>query len=234
MTEINISDSEKSALKAIDRRELDNLIDQAVREVQLGTLSRLPLSSCGTYVATKLTYFGKALKALSEAKSAKNIENKRDSAVRAGRDLSFAFSSMKCRMETEEQEGERFYVDENILWPSHFGKNLVVRVSFRWRRTVNDEWTFGKITFRHEVQPHPVYASPRPKRKLSAWKQAEEQQNELGSTWEHFMRDALYSVRDFFREGGDGNKIPETFQAVPDPRTGMLNNFSLKFWRENT
>ncbi|MDI5924546.1 hypothetical protein QBK93_07610 [Rhizobium leguminosarum] len=212
MTEINISDSEKSALKAVDRRELNDLIDQAVREEQLGTLSRLPLSSCGTYVATKLTYFGKALKALSEAKSAKNIENKRDSAVRAGRDLSFAFSSMKCRMETEEQEGERFYVDENILWPSHFSKNLVVRVSFRWRRTADDAWTFGSITFRHDVQPRPAYTLPVPKRKPSAWKQAEGQQNELGRTWEHFMHSALYSVRDFFREGGDGAKSRRHFK----------------------
>lgn len=45
------------------------------------------------------------------------------------------------------------------------------------------------------------------------------------------MRDALYSVRDFFREGGDGSKIPETFKAVADPHTGELNNYSLRFWR---
>jgi hypothetical protein len=33
------------------------------------------------------------------------------------------------------------------------------------------------------------------------------------------MRVALYSVRDYFKEGGDGDKIPETFQeqSIPIP-----------------
>ncbi|TDW31886.1 hypothetical protein EV128_108213 [Rhizobium azibense] len=227
---INLPEDEEKALKAVDERELNNLIDQAIREEQMGNLSRLALSRCGTYVATQLTYFGKALKALSEAKSAKNIENKRCNAVRAGSDLSFAFSSMKRRMETEEKERELFCVDDHVFWPYHFSKKLEVTVSFRWRKTAGDEWAFGRITFRHEVQPRPAYTLARPKK--SAAKQAEEQQIELGRTWEHFMRDARYSVRDFFREGGDGSKIPATFKAVADPHNGELNNYSLRFWRE--
>ena len=43
------------------------------------------------------------------------------------------------------------------------------------------------------------------------------------------MRDlALFSVRDFFRNGGNGADIPEAFDAITD--RGSLNNFSLKFW----
>ncbi|MBY3123481.1 hypothetical protein [Rhizobium laguerreae] len=234
MSGLNLLDIEKKALKAIDESELRKLIDQAVDDEQFGGLSRLPLSTCGTYVATQLAYFRKALEALREAKSAKNIENKRSYAVRAGSDLWFAVSSMKRRMETEEKEGELFHVDDHVDWPFRFSKMLEVRVSFRWRNTVDDEWTFGRIIFRHEMQPRPVYALARPKRKPSAWKQEEEQQNELSLAWESFIHAALYNVRDFFREVGDGSKIPETFQAVVDPHTRELNNFSLRFWREKT
>ena len=43
------------------------------------------------------------------------------------------------------------------------------------------------------------------------------------------MRDlALLSVRDFFRDGGNGADIPETFDATTD--RGSLNNSSLNFW----
>lgn len=174
-------DSEKNALKAIDESEL-RLIDKAIDDEHFGCLSRLPLSTCGTYVATQVAYFRKALEALHEAKSAKNIENKRSYAVRAGSDLRFAVSSMKRRMETEEKEGELFHVDDHVHWPLHFSKTLEVRVSFRWRKTVDEGWAFGNITFHHEVRPRPVYTLTRPKRKPSAWKQEGEQQNELGRT----------------------------------------------------
>ncbi|NEH55530.1 hypothetical protein GR198_07185 [Rhizobium leguminosarum] len=52
MAEINIPDYETSALKAIDERELDSLIDQAIQEGQTGNLSRLPLSAEQQFMAT--------------------------------------------------------------------------------------------------------------------------------------------------------------------------------------
>lgn len=46
------------------------------------------------------------------------------------------------------------------------------------------------------------------------------------------MRGALYSVRDYFKEGGDGDKILEAFQATVDSHTRGLNNYSTQFWRQ--
>lgn len=69
-------------------------------------------------------------------------------------------------------------------------------------------------------------------RKPSAAKQEQELQNRLYQTWEHLMRGALYSVRDYFRDGGDGAKIPETFQVTVDSYSRDLNNYSTQFWRQ--
>ncbi|MES6350847.1 hypothetical protein U6U03_12115, partial [Cutibacterium acnes] len=116
--------------------------------------------------------------------------------------------------------------------PYRFSKELSVRVGYRWRRTVEDEWTFASITFTHVHDPRPDYTLPIPKRKPSAAKQEQERQNSLYQTWEHLMRGALYSVRDYFRDGGDGDKIPDTFQATVDSHSRGLNNYSTQFWRK--
>jgi hypothetical protein len=39
-------------------------------------------------------------------------------------------------------------------------------------------------------------------------------------------------VRDYFRDGGDGAKIPETFQVTVDSYSRDLNNYSTQFWRQ--
>lgn len=139
---------------------------------------------------------------------------------------------MKRRMETEEKEAQLFYVDDRIGPPFQLSKHLNVRVSYRWRRTVDDQWTYGSITFFHDVDLRPDYTLPPPKRKLSPAKQRREMESTLYRTWEHLMRLALYSVREYFRQGGDGDKIPETFQAKPDSYTRGLNNHSADFWRQ--
>jgi hypothetical protein len=139
---------------------------------------------------------------------------------------------MKQRLETEQKEAQLFIVDDQIMPPHRFSKHLSVRVSYRWRRTVDDEWTFGSITFVHDVDLRPDYATPIPKRKPSAAKREQDQQDRLYQTWEHLMRGALYSVRDYFREGGDGDKIPDTFQATVDSHSRGLNNYSTQFWRQ--
>ena len=234
MGEINLTDREINAIKAIDERELSRLIGNAVQEERIGDLYRMPLSDCGPYVATKLSYFEVALRRYREAKSARKREETNYSARRAGDDLLFALRQMKRRMETEEQNRQFFHVDDHVYWPHDFTNDLSVTVSYRWRKSVEDDSTSGNITFHHKFVPTPSYLRPQPKRKPSAAKQAQERQMELSSTWESLMRTALSTLRDYFQDGGDGSKIPQIFQAKADPHTGGLNNFSARFWGEMT
>jgi hypothetical protein len=134
-------------------------------------------------------------------------------------------------METEQKEGQLFFVDDQISPPYRFSKHLIVKVSYRWRRTVDDEWTFGSIAFVHDVDLRSDYTIPAPKLKPSAAKQEQDLQKSLYQTWEHLMRNALYSVRDYFREDRDGDKIPDIFQVTVDSHRG-LNNYSTQFWRQ--
>lgn len=232
MGEINIPRDQQNALKAIDTNDLDRLVDQAIREERSGDLHGLPLTSCGPYISTKLHYFEQALAKHRVAKAPRKRAETENTLRRAGSDLSFAVGVMKRVLETEQKEGELFYVDDQIMRPHSFGECLSVRVGYRWRRVVDDEWTFGSITFVHNVDLRPDYTIPVPKRKPSAAKQEQDRQTKLYQTWEHLMRGALYSVRDYFKEGGDGDKIPETFQATVDSYSRGLNNYSTQFWRQ--
>jgi hypothetical protein len=232
MGEINIPGDQQNALQSIDTNELDRLVDQAIREERSGDLKRFPLTSCGPYISTKLHYFEQALTKHRAAKAPRKRAETENTLRRAGSDLSFAVGAMKRRMETEQKEGQLFYVDDQVISPHRFGERLSVRVSYRWRRAVDDVWTFNTITFVHDADSRPDYTIPVPKRKPSAAKQEQDRQTKLYQTWEHFMRGALYSVRDYFKEGGDGDKIPETFQATVDSHTRGLNNYSTQFWRQ--
>ncbi len=229
MGEINVTDKEIDAIKAIDERELSALINEAIHQERSSSLLRLPLSDCGPYVANHLHLFEVALKRYREAKTAKRQEQTALSARSAGSDLLFAFQQMKRRMETEERNRLSFFIEDNIFWPSHFTKDLSVTVSYRYRNTPSDEWAFGTITFRHQFIPTLRYSTTQSTKKPSASKQAATLQEELASQWNYLMKSALYTVRDYFVDGGDGGKIPDHFEAVPD-RTGQLNNFSLRFW----
>jgi hypothetical protein len=231
MGEINIPRDQQNALQAIDTNELDRLVDLAIREERSGDLHRLPLTSCGPYISTKLHYFEQALAKHLLAKAPRKRAETESTLRRAGSDLSFAVGAMKRRMEIEQKEAQLFIVDDQIMPPHRFSKHLSVRVSYRWRRTVDDEWTFGSVTFVYDVDLRPDYMAPAPKRKPSAAKREEDLQNRLYQTWEHLTRGALYSVRDYFREGGDGDKIPDTFQATVDSHSRGLNNYSTQFWR---
>ncbi|MBN9586101.1 MAG: hypothetical protein BGN84_02890 [Afipia sp. 62-7] len=232
MGEINIPRDQQIVIAAIDDSELDRLIDQAVGEERSGELHRLALTNCGSYIATKLHAFDRALTRHREAKATRKRAETEEALRRAGYDLSFAVGVMKKRVEAELKEAQLFFVDDQIMPPHRFSKHLSVRVSYRWRRTVDDEWTFGNITFVHDVEPSPDYTTRTAKRKPSAAKREQDVQNRLSQTWEHLMRGALYSVRDYFREGGDGDKIPDTFQATVDSYSRGLNNYSTQFWRQ--
>lgn len=234
MGEINIPRDQQIVLAAIDDSELDRLIDQAIREKRSGDLHRLALTNCGSYIATKLHSFDRALTRHREAKASRKRAETEEALRRAGYDLSFAVGAMKKRMETELKEAQLFFVDDQIIPPHRFSKHLSVRVSYKWRRTVDDEWTFDSITFVHDVESRSDYTSPAPKRKPSAAKQEQDLQDRLCQTWEHLMRGALYSVRDYFRVGGDGDNIPDTFQATVDSHSRGLNNYSTQFWRQQS
>jgi hypothetical protein len=232
MGEINIPRDEQVAIAAIDASELDKLVDQAIQEERSSDLHRLPLGNCGSYIATKLHAFDRALARHREAKAARKRSETGDALRRAGHDLTFAVGAMKRRLETEQKEAQLFIVDDQNMPPHRFSKHMSVRVNYRWRRTVDDEWAFGSITFVHDVDPRPDYTIPAPKRKPSAAKREQDLQDSLYQTWEHLMRGALCSVRDYFRDGGDGDKIPDTFQATVDSYSRDLNNYSTQFWRK--
>ncbi|MGY3585558.1 hypothetical protein ACVIGB_005387 [Bradyrhizobium sp. USDA 4341] len=232
MGEINIPRDQQDALATIDTDELNTVIDRALSGERLGDLHCLPLASCGPYIVRKLHYFEQAWAEHRQAKAPGKRAKTADALRRAGSELSFAVDAMKRRTETEQKEGQLFYIDDQIMPPHHFDNRLSVRVSYRWRRTVDDEWTLGSITFVHDVDLRPDYKIPVPKRKPSAAKREQDRQTKLYQTWEHLMRGALYSVRDYFGEGGNGDTIPKTFQATVDSHTRDLNNYSTQFWRQ--
>ena len=91
-------------------------------------------------------------------------------------------------------------------------------------------WVYGDIKFTHRSEPVPSYFSHQPKRKVSLAAQAMERQRELDREWDHLRRQALHSVKDFFKQGGRGGDVPATFQAKVSPHGGGLNNHSLRFW----
>lgn len=232
MGEINIPPDQQTALTAVDANELERLIKQAIREERSADLHRLRLANCGSYVAKQLHYFEQALTKHRQAKAPRKRAETEQALRRAARNLSFAVEDMKQRIEREQKEGQLFLVDDQIIPPYRFSKRLNVRVSYRWRPTVDSEWTFDSITFLHDVDLRPDYTTAVPERKPSAAKLEQNLQNRLYQTWEHLKRGALYSVRDYFREGGDGNKIPDTYRVTVDSYSRDLNNYSTQFWRQ--
>lgn len=229
MEEIYIPQDQRAALAAIDASDLNGVIDQAILEERSGILHSVRLASCGPYVATRLEHFDRALAKHREAKAPKKRMETENTLRRAGYDLISAVEAMKQRMETEQKEEQLFHVDGQIP-PYHFSQRLTARVSYRWRKTVDDEWNHGHIVFIHDVDLTPDYRQPQPRRKPSVAKQQEDAQQKLSVTWSDLMMISLYSVRDYFREGRDGGDIPETYRATADPHSRLLNNHSARFW----
>lgn len=230
MGEINVPRDEQDALGAVHTEVLDKLIEQCLHEERPHALRSLQLESCGIYVASRLRDYERALAEHGKAKAAKKRAETAYRARRAGSDLAHSVREMKSRVEAEKNEGERFYVDDLIMPPYSFIERLTVRVSYRWRREIVDEWLYGSITFSHDVDLWPDYSLPRPERKPSAAKQEKDRQDRLYREWDHLMSLGLHSVREYFRGGGDGRVIPQTFQAKADSHTRGLNNFSAQFW----
>ena len=226
---INLTRDEREAINAIDEAELKRLVDQAISEKHVGVLHHLPLSRCGAYVSQKLHHLQMSMRDYAAAKSGSKMKETKYSVESDARSLIHSVWEMKAELEKQEEQATLFYVDDHIMWPHRFTTELRVRIGFRWRGTIEDDWSHGNIVFTHIVDERPDYATPAPKRKPSAAKLEEQRQRELASTWEHFMSGALCEVRDLFQAGGNGAEIPEAFTAIPDPRTGHLNNFSTDF-----
>ena len=229
MSEINVTPEEQHALKAIDIDLLNKLIKQSLHEERSQALRNLHLESCGLYVASRLREYEDSLAEYCNARAPKKRSNTEYRARRAGSNLAHAVQQMKQRVEMEERQRLLFYVEDQIMPPYRFSNALTVRVCYRWRRTVEDEWVYGSITFAHDVDFRPDYAAP-PKRKPSVSKQEQDLQGKLYREWERLMNLGLHSVRDYFSGGGYGAEIPQTFQVKKDPYTGGLNNYSAQFW----
>lgn len=229
MGEINISRGEQDALRAVDTDVLDRLIEQCLSEERPYALRILRLEGCGLYVASRLREYEKALEEHCKAKAAKKRAETEYRVRRSGSDLAHAVQQMKHRVETEEKEGQLFYVEDQIMQPYRLSERITVRVSYRWRRAIEEEWVNGSITFSHDVDSRPDYTMPLPKRKPSAVKQEQDRQDRLYREWEHLTRLGLHSVREYFRAGGNGAAIPQTFQAKVDPYSRRLDNFSAQF-----
>lgn len=230
MGEINISGEVQDALNAIDTEVLDKLIEQCLHEERPDVLRILRLESCGAYVAAQFREYVRTLAEYGNAKAAKKRTETKFRVRHVGRNLAHAVQEMKHRVKTEEEEGCLFYVDDQIMPPCRFSERVTVRVSYRWRRTIEDELAGGSITFLHDVDLRPDHTMSLPKRKLSATKQEQERQSKLYHEWKHLMELGLCSVRDYFREGGNGTTIPQSFQAKTDSYTRGLNNYSARFW----
>ena len=234
MSATYLSEQEKAALKATDIRQVEELIDQAMWDRRMTALHDLRLVSCGPFVAERLRRFERDLAQYAKAKAAKKCAETRTRARRAGSDLLYAIRDMQHRMVEEEKETELFRVNDVISPPYRFRDRIDVHVGYQWRRTVEDEWTYGSITFIQDVDMRPDYTLPAPKRKPSAAKQEDARQETLYKHWEHLVTLALHAVRGYLKSGGEGSAIPKTFQARTDGRSRWLNNLSCNFWQKQS
>ena len=231
MGSINVPREERMVINEINIEMLDKLTEQCLSEERPDALRSLRLECCGPYLASRFREFKEALAAYKIAKAARKREDTERDARRAARNLMDAVRQMKHRVEVEEKEEQRFYIEDQIRWPLHFSERMSAHVHFRWRKEAAGEWMYGSITFTHEANSEPDYRMPLPSRKASPAKLEIDRQDRLSREWEHLMRLGLESVKEYFVQGGDGDTIPHTYEAKVDPRTRGLNNFSADFWR---
>lgn len=232
MVEINIPREVRESLKSVDTAALSKLIDHIVERGVPGYLHLLGLSSCGHVIAAKLHSLEMALSEHSKSKSDKKRSETGYRVGRAASDLLHAVRHMKDQVAKEEQEDELFHVYDPLGHPVALRENMTVNVDFRWRKTTDDDWTSGSIAFNHVVDMRPNFSQPLPGRKPSASKQAKEREDRLYREWERLMTSAHQAVKEYFRKGGDGADIPESFQVRTSPQSGSLNNHSTSFWLE--
>lgn len=229
MSTINLPPEQRESIKAVDIDLLDELVDRCLHDERLAPLTGLRLGGCGGYVSGKLRIFEQALLAYAKAKSFKKREETEQDARRAGSAFIAAVQQMQGQVETAELDDQLFFVEDTVGRPLIYSSQLSVCVSFRWREASAQSWDYGHITFLYNYEPAPSYLSPPPRRKPSAAERARTRETELYREWEQLRRDALHAVKEFFRQGGQGGAIPETFR-VKLAFGGGLDNFSTRFW----
>lgn len=230
MSYINLPSDQQAAISDVDETVLRAAVRKCLDEERIGPIHGLGLSNCGPYVGNKLHEFQQAIAEYSKAKAHVKRERTRQNALHAGTGLIHAVQQMKGRLETERKEGELFFIDDQINPPSHLSKRLSVHVSFRWRASPSAGWNHRQLTFVYDFSPQPSYSLP-PKRKPSTAQVARDLENRLLGEWERLKAQALFSMREYFRDGGDGDAVPEVFAVRPSPFGGGLNNFSCNFWQ---
>lgn len=231
MSYINLPSDQQAAISGVDETLLSEAVHKCLYEERVGPIHGLGLSNCGPYVAAKLHEFQQAIAEYSKAKAHAKRERTRQDVLHAGSNLIHAVQQMKGRLEIERQEGELFFIDDQIMPPFHLSKRLSVRVPFRWRASQASDWNHGQLTFVYDFSPQPSNNLPQSKRKPSAAQLARDLEDSLYREWERLKAQALFSVREFFRDGGDGDAVPEVFAVRLSHYGGGLNNFSCNFWQ---
>jgi hypothetical protein len=229
MGTLNVPQAEAAVIKSIDTQHLSSLVAQCIRDEHGSGMRGLRLHECGPYVSARLYAFERALADYAAAKSAKKRESTGYDAYKTGSDLENAVGQMQHRVAIEEQERDRFFVDDQVMAPFSLHEELHVQVSFRWRDDIEAAWQYGSTTFSHTYVAPPDYRQRTLARKPSAARQARDRQEELFREWEHLRDLGLQAIRDHFRTGSGGAAIPKAVQARTDPHTGRLNNFSVQF-----
>lgn len=211
-------------LKGIDDLELSRRINRSLEEEQIAPLSDLQLRLGGAFICTCLKRYEVAL---VEYRRSKSIEKRRRTfqlALRAAQSLESSVRQAKFRAQNDEKNDSLFFVDGEVTPPPDFADQLSVRINYRWREALEETWNYGSINFTHLVA-----APSAPATGKAALRADRQRQGRLYAEWNELARIALFSVKEFFLEGGKGGAIPPTFRIVSDDG-GSLNNFSAKFW----
>lgn len=231
MGAINTPDEERTAINEINAEMLDKLIEKCLYDERADALQSFRLEHCGRYVASRFREFKEALADCRNAKAARKREDAYRETKRIGRDVIDAVRQMKRRVEAEEISEQRFHIEDQIRFPLRFSERMSVHVQFRWRKEATGGWMHGSITFTHKADLQSEYSMPLPSPKANPAKLERDRQDRLSREWEHLMTLGLESVKEYFEQGGDGDTIPQAYEAKVDPRTRRLNNFSADFWR---
>ena len=232
MGEINLPRDERERIKGINQSLLSQCLEQCVREERAAALNTMRLYDCGEHISSKLRYFEQALVRYQTAKASKKRSDTLYDSQSAGRDLEHAVQVMKARVVQEEEQEKLFFVDDHIMQPYGFSEKLSVSIGYKWRKTIEDDWTYSRITFEYQVEKRLEDVFSQSKRTVSHAQQERSRREMLEDEWNGLMRHGLYSLRDYFRDGGSGSEIPLTFKVIPDTYSRRLNNHSTKFWIE--
>ncbi|WP_060477701.1 hypothetical protein [Pseudomonas monteilii] len=232
MTLINVPLEQQLAISAVDVKALHVAVDKCLHEQRSTPIHELGLRECGSQIGRALDAFHLAIDAHSRAKTSAKWEQTKAGAMKAGSDLVHVVCHMKGRIETEQKEALLFFIDDQIRPPLFPSKRLSVSIPFGWRQSTSSDWKHGQIAFDYDYDPRPDFSALLSERKSSASKAARERENTLYREWDRLKMQALLAVREFFRNGGDGDSVPEVFSIRPNPHGGGLNNHSCRFWQQ--